>query len=99
MLMMRENCRHSDIYNDDKHHAVSAKIPEFSNQNRTIVVQYSIEFEQDSECGDAWFHQASFWLCHAGLSICYILYHPLILSLQIILLTTISVSFIPLKLE
>ncbi|KAH8484324.1 hypothetical protein Peur_063443 [Populus x canadensis] len=39
-------------YNDAKHFAISAKItPEFSNQNRTLVVQYSIKFEQDIECG------------------------------------------------
>ncbi|XP_010544335.1 PREDICTED: calreticulin-3 isoform X2 [Tarenaya hassleriana] len=39
-------------YNDAKHYAVSAKIlPELSNKNRTLVVQYSIKFEQDIECG------------------------------------------------
>ncbi|KAF7843790.1 calreticulin-3 [Senna tora] len=38
-------------YNDAKHYAISAKIPEFSNKNRTLVVQYSIKFEQDIECG------------------------------------------------
>ncbi|KAH6770331.1 calreticulin 3 [Perilla frutescens var. hirtella] len=38
-------------YNDAKHSAISAKIPEFSNKNRTLVVQYSIKFEQDIECG------------------------------------------------
>ncbi|KAK6930522.1 Calreticulin/calnexin [Dillenia turbinata] len=38
-------------YNDAKHFAISAKIPEFSNKNRTLVVQYSIKFEQDIECG------------------------------------------------
>ncbi|CAH9083295.1 unnamed protein product [Cuscuta epithymum] len=38
-------------YNDAKHFAISAKIPEFSNKNRTLVVQYSIRFEQDIECG------------------------------------------------
>ncbi|KAK4354166.1 hypothetical protein RND71_026360 [Anisodus tanguticus] len=36
---------------DAKHFALSAKIPEFSNKNRTLVVQYSIKFEQDIECG------------------------------------------------
>ncbi|XP_068646682.1 calreticulin-3-like isoform X2 [Aristolochia californica] len=36
---------------DAKHFAISAKIPEFSNKNRTLVVQYSIKFEQDIECG------------------------------------------------
>lgn len=37
--------------NDAKHFAISAKVPEFSNKNRTLVVQYSIKFEQDIECG------------------------------------------------
>lgn len=36
---------------DARHFAISAKIPQFSNQNRTLVVQYSIKFEQDIECG------------------------------------------------
>ncbi|KAK4762354.1 hypothetical protein SAY86_008122 [Trapa natans] len=36
---------------DAKHFAISAKIPEFSNKNRTLVLQYSIKFEQDIECG------------------------------------------------
>lgn len=30
---------------------MSAKIPEFSNKNRTLVLQYSIRLEQDIECG------------------------------------------------
>ncbi|XP_054815046.1 calreticulin-3 isoform X2 [Prosopis cineraria] len=38
-------------FSDAKHFAISAKIPEFSNKNRTLVVQYSIKFEQDIECG------------------------------------------------
>ncbi|KAG7018410.1 Calreticulin-3, partial [Cucurbita argyrosperma subsp. argyrosperma] len=38
-------------YNDAKHFAISAKVPEFTNENRTLVVQYSIKFEQDIECG------------------------------------------------
>jgi hypothetical protein len=37
--------------NDAKHFAISAKIPEFSNKNRTLVFQYSIKFEQEIECG------------------------------------------------
>nr|XP_028957346.1 calreticulin-3-like isoform X2 [Malus domestica] len=37
--------------NDAKHFAISAKIPEFSNRNRTLVLQYSIKFEQEIECG------------------------------------------------
>lgn len=36
---------------DAKHFAISAKIPEFSNKNRTLVLQYSVKFEQEIECG------------------------------------------------
>ncbi|KAL2330157.1 hypothetical protein Fmac_017738 [Flemingia macrophylla] len=36
---------------DAKHSAISAKIPEFSNKNRTLVLQYSVKFEQEIECG------------------------------------------------
>lgn len=36
---------------DAKHFAISAKFPEFNNKNRTLVVQYSVKFEQDIECG------------------------------------------------
>ncbi|XP_021828737.1 calreticulin-3 [Prunus avium] len=38
-------------YNDAKHFAISAKVPEFSNKNRSLVIQYSIKFEQEIECG------------------------------------------------
>lgn len=38
-------------YNDAKHFSISAKIPELTNKNRTLVLQYSIKFEQDVECG------------------------------------------------
>lgn len=38
-------------YNDAKHFSIYAKIPELSNKNKTLVVQYSIRFEQDIECG------------------------------------------------
>ncbi|KAK2994493.1 hypothetical protein RJ640_026731 [Escallonia rubra] len=38
-------------YIDAKHYAISAKIPEFNNRDRTLVFQYSIKFEQDIECG------------------------------------------------
>ncbi|RYR16605.1 hypothetical protein Ahy_B04g073638 isoform C [Arachis hypogaea] len=37
--------------NDAKHFAISAKIPEFTYKNRTLVLQYSIKFEQDIKCG------------------------------------------------
>jgi len=36
---------------DAKHFAISAKVPEFSNKNRTLVLQYSVKFEQEIECG------------------------------------------------
>ncbi|CAN1262134.1 CRT3 [Linum perenne] len=36
---------------DAKHFAISAKIPEFNNKGRTLVLQYSIRLEQDIECG------------------------------------------------
>ncbi|XP_042502023.1 calreticulin-3 isoform X2 [Macadamia integrifolia] len=36
---------------DARHFAISAKIPEFSNKDRTLVLQYSVRFEQDIECG------------------------------------------------
>ncbi|KAL9682157.1 hypothetical protein QQ045_013950 [Rhodiola kirilowii] len=36
---------------DAKHSAISAKIPEFSNKGRTLVLQYSVKLEQDIECG------------------------------------------------
>ncbi|XP_039133028.1 calreticulin-3-like [Dioscorea cayenensis subsp. rotundata] len=38
-------------YPDARHFAISAKVPEFSNENRTLVLQYSVKFEQDIECG------------------------------------------------
>lgn len=44
-------CAGLQTYNDAKHYAISSKFPEFSNKNRTLVVQYSIKFEQDIECG------------------------------------------------
>ncbi|CAN0859802.1 CRT3 [Linum grandiflorum] len=36
---------------DARHFAISAKIPEFNNKGRTLVLQYSIRLEQDIECG------------------------------------------------
>ncbi|CAN8305906.1 unnamed protein product [Cochlearia groenlandica] len=41
-------------YNDAKHYAISSKIQELSNKNRTLVVQYSVKIEQDIECGGAY---------------------------------------------
>lgn len=38
-------------YPDARHFAISAMVPEFSNENRTLVLQYSVKFEQDIECG------------------------------------------------
>ena len=48
---MGEKLSGIQTYPDARHFAISAKIPEFSNKNRTLVVQYSIKFEQDIECG------------------------------------------------
>ncbi|XP_043723470.1 calreticulin-3 isoform X4 [Telopea speciosissima] len=39
---------------DARHFAISAKIPEFSNKDRTLVLQYSVKLEQDIECGGAY---------------------------------------------
>ncbi|KAI4372467.1 hypothetical protein MLD38_010694 [Melastoma candidum] len=41
-------------YNDAKHYAISAKVPEFTNKDRTLVVQYSVKNEQDIECGGSY---------------------------------------------
>lgn len=45
------NCPGIQTSTDARHYAISAKIPEFSNKNRTLVVQYSFRLEQDIECG------------------------------------------------
>ncbi|RXI00822.1 hypothetical protein DVH24_001056 [Malus domestica] len=50
-IFFEERFEGIQTYNDAKHFAISAKVPEFSNKNRTLVVQYSIKFEQDIECG------------------------------------------------
>merc|ERR1712054_515644 len=36
---------------DAKFYAISAKTKEFSNEGKTLVVQYSVKFEQDIDCG------------------------------------------------
>lgn len=51
MNLTGEICAGIQTYPDARHFAISAKIPEFNNKNRTLVVQYSIKFEQDIECG------------------------------------------------
>ncbi|RVW88575.1 Calreticulin-3 [Vitis vinifera] len=51
ILILGYNPLSIQTYKDAKHFAISAKIPEFNNKNRTLVVQYSIKFEQDIECG------------------------------------------------
>lgn len=51
MMIMHLLLAGLQTYNDAKHYAISAKIPELSNKNKTLVVQYSIRFEQDIECG------------------------------------------------
>ncbi|GAU49293.1 hypothetical protein TSUD_89180 [Trifolium subterraneum] len=49
--LIGKGVKEKQTYNDAKHFAISAKIPELTNKNRTLVVQYSIKFEQDIECG------------------------------------------------
>jgi len=44
---------------DARHFPISAKFPQFSNKNRTLVVQYSIKFEQDIECGGGYINLMS----------------------------------------
>ncbi|KAI7753720.1 hypothetical protein M8C21_024733 [Ambrosia artemisiifolia] len=53
VILCINSCNRSGIQTttDARHYAISAKIPEFSNKNRTLVLQYSIKFEQDIECG------------------------------------------------
>ncbi|KAJ7521554.1 hypothetical protein O6H91_19G059500 [Diphasiastrum complanatum] len=36
---------------DARYFAISAQFPEFSNKNRTLVIQYSVKHEQKIECG------------------------------------------------
>ncbi|CAA3023331.1 calreticulin-3-like isoform X2 [Olea europaea subsp. europaea] len=48
----QQNCAGIQTCKDAKHYAISAKIPELNNKNRTLVVQYSIKLEQDIECGN-----------------------------------------------
>jgi calreticulin len=36
---------------DSRYHAISARMPEFSNKGRTLVLQYQVKHEQDIECG------------------------------------------------
>merc|ERR1711871_826976 len=36
---------------DAKFYAISAKTKEFSNEGKTLVVQYTVKFEQDIDCG------------------------------------------------
>ncbi|PKA54749.1 Calreticulin-3 [Apostasia shenzhenica] len=50
-IIFEERFEGIQTYPDARHFAISAKIPEFSNNNRTLVLQYSIKFEQDIECG------------------------------------------------
>lgn len=36
---------------DARYFGISAKIPEFNNKDRTLVLQYSVKHEQKIECG------------------------------------------------
>lgn len=45
MNLSGEVCAGIQTYPDARHFAISTKTPEFSNKNRTLVVQYSIKFE------------------------------------------------------
>ncbi|AQK87087.1 Calreticulin-3 [Zea mays] len=47
---------------DAKHFAISAKFPQFSNKDRTLVIQYSLKIEQDIECGGAYIKLMSGYL-------------------------------------
>merc|ERR1711959_291703 len=39
---------------DAKFYATSAAFPEFSNKDKTLVVQYTVEHEQNIDCGGAY---------------------------------------------
>eukprot|EP00249_Psilotum_nudum_P005836 c19267_g1_i1 orf=543-1841(-) len=41
-------------YPDSRFFAISAEFPEFNNNNRTLVIQYSVKIEQKIECGGAY---------------------------------------------
>merc|ERR1719379_532398 len=45
---------------DAKFYAISAKTKEFSNEGKTLVVQYSVKFEQDIDCGGGYLKIGAF---------------------------------------
>merc|ERR1711871_1513196 len=45
---------------DAKFYAISAKTKEFSNEGKTLVVQYTVKFEQDIDCGGGYLKIGAF---------------------------------------
>merc|ERR1711907_660700 len=45
---------------DAKFYAISAKTKEFSNEGKTLVVQFSVKHEQDIDCGGAYLKLGSY---------------------------------------
>merc|ERR1712199_47885 len=45
---------------DAKFYAISAKTKEFSNEGKTLVIQYTVKHEQDIDCGGAYLKLGSF---------------------------------------
>merc|ERR1719506_3296825 len=45
---------------DAKFYAISAKTKEFSNEGKTLVIQYSVKFEQDIDCGGGYLKIGAF---------------------------------------
>merc|ERR1719231_8602 len=43
---------------DAKFYAISAKTKEFSNEGKDLVIQYSVKFEQDIDCGGGYLRSA-----------------------------------------
>ncbi|KAJ7568649.1 hypothetical protein O6H91_01G042100 [Diphasiastrum complanatum] len=49
-------------YPDARYFAISARFPQFSNKNRTLVIQYSVKHEQKIECGGGYIKVLSGYL-------------------------------------
>merc|ERR1712178_43396 len=45
---------------DAKFYAISAKMKEFSNEGKTLVIQFSVKFEQDIDCGGGYLKIGAF---------------------------------------
>merc|ERR1719231_67773 len=45
---------------DAKFYAISAKTKEFSNEGKDLVIQYSVKFEQDIDCGGGYLKIGAF---------------------------------------